>query len=142
MWSYHSPLHKHALSTIEPPPTPTPRTFLVVISCLGLLVVAPPSIQLSLVSVGQHPAVIRPAEVTRATETDHKHAIPRLLCEDVVWNVLRLHHLAWPPPGGRGNKQRRISRLVHRNQLLLVHRLHFAEIGTRITNIRNTSNHT
>ena len=73
------------------------HTFLVVIGRLWLLV-SPHPLKLRLLSVWHHPPVIRPAEVSRATETHHKHAVPRFLAENVVGDVLRMHHLTRPPP--------------------------------------------
>ena len=46
--------------------------------------------------------MIRPAEVSGAAEPHNKHAVPGLLAQDVVGDVLGLNHLTGPPPGEQG----------------------------------------
>lgn len=75
---------------------PAQHTFLVVIRGLGFLV-APHALQLSLVRIRKHPTMIRPAEVTGPTKSDHKHAISWFLQSDIIRDVIWVHHFAWPP---------------------------------------------
>ena len=51
--------------------------------------------------VGHDATVVGPGKVLGATESHHKHTIPRLLGNNVVWNGTGQDHFTRPPPERR-----------------------------------------